>query len=127
MTFAYFDWISRHAEVRGGKRRTAVVDLGSGRRHTYRDLDDRIDRLAAHFAALGVVRGDRIAALNGIVRVKSILAPRHAATKAVSLFLLTNSRHGRSVFTRKIHYTQLLCQCPFATWLGIGLGKYACS
>jgi hypothetical protein len=32
---------------------------------------------------------------------------------------------ARSVFTRKIHYTQLVRQCPFATWPGVGLGKYA--
>ena len=61
MSFDYFDWIAHHAEVRGDH--TALIDLASERRFTYRQLDDRIDRLAAHFRALGANKGDRIAVL----------------------------------------------------------------
>ncbi|MGY5123614.1 (2,3-dihydroxybenzoyl)adenylate synthase [Streptomyces nigrescens] len=41
--------------------RTAVVDPASGRRTwTYRELDERADRLAAGFAARGIAKGDRV-------------------------------------------------------------------
>jgi len=59
MSFAYFDWIAHHAEVRGDK--TALIDLATQRRLTYRALDERTDRLAAHLARLGVKRGERVA------------------------------------------------------------------
>jgi len=61
MNFAYFDWINHHAEVRPD--RTALIDLATQRRLTYRALDDRVDRLASHLATLGVGRGDRVAVL----------------------------------------------------------------
>lgn len=61
MSFAYFDWIAHHAEVR--PERIAVVDLASSRKISYRAMDERVDRLAAHLAALGVGRGDRVAVL----------------------------------------------------------------
>src|SRR4051812_33451637 len=61
MSFAYFDWIAHHAEVRGDK--TALIDLATQRRLTYRALDERTDRLAAHLASLGVKRGGRVAVL----------------------------------------------------------------
>jgi fatty-acyl-CoA synthase len=61
MTFAYFDWIAHHAETRGG--RTALIDVASDRHLTYAELDERVDRLAAHLAGLGAGKGDRIAVL----------------------------------------------------------------
>ncbi|WP_420132086.1 acyl-CoA synthetase [Rhodopseudomonas sp.] len=61
MSFAYYDWIAHHAEVRPD--RIAVVDLATQRRLTYRALDERVDRLAAHLDGLGVGRGDRVAVL----------------------------------------------------------------
>ncbi|NEV76228.1 long-chain fatty acid--CoA ligase, partial [Rhodopseudomonas sp. BR0C11] len=61
MSFAYFDWIAHHAEVR--PERIAVVDLTTSRNISYRAMDERVDRLAAHLATLGVGRGDRVAVL----------------------------------------------------------------
>ncbi len=61
MSFAYFDWIAHHAEVRG--QRTAAIDLATQRRFTYAEFDERIDRLAAHLATLGVKKGERVAVL----------------------------------------------------------------
>ncbi|MDH6130786.1 2,3-dihydroxybenzoate-AMP ligase [Kitasatospora sp. MAA4] len=41
--------------------RTAIVDpAGEGRRWTYRELDERADRLAAGLLALGIGKGDRV-------------------------------------------------------------------
>ncbi|NEW88793.1 acid--CoA ligase [Rhodopseudomonas sp. WA056] len=61
MSFAYFDWIAHHAEVR--PERIAVIDLATSRKISYRAMDGRVDRLAAHLATLGVGRGDRVAVL----------------------------------------------------------------
>jgi fatty-acyl-CoA synthase len=55
-----FDWLAHHARVRPHK--TAVVDLATDRRFTYRELDRRAGALATllhrHF---GVSNGDRVA------------------------------------------------------------------
>lgn len=61
MTFRYYDWVAHHAQAHG--RNTAAVDLATQRRFTYAQWDERIDRLAAHFAAHGVTRGERVAVL----------------------------------------------------------------
>ena len=60
-TITYYDWIRHHG---GGRpNQVAIHDLGSDRRLTYRDLDDRADRLGGHLQSLGVVKGDRVAML----------------------------------------------------------------
>jgi len=61
MPAPYYDWIARQAMRRPDK--LAIVDLGDGRRFSYRDLDGRIARVAGHLAALGVTRGARVATL----------------------------------------------------------------
>ena len=61
MTFAYYDWIAHHAEVRGG--RIAQIDLATQRRFTYAQMDERVARLAQHLSGLGVGRGERVAVL----------------------------------------------------------------
>lgn len=61
-----YDWIASHVEHRPDAE--AVREVATGRRFTYRDLDARVDAMAAHFAALGIERGDRVAVLahNGV-------------------------------------------------------------
>jgi fatty-acyl-CoA synthase len=62
MALKVYDWLAHHAVVNGDK--TAVVDLATGRRHTYRDFDRRARQLAAHLRDdLGVGRGDRVSVL----------------------------------------------------------------
>ncbi len=54
------DWVAYHA--RGRPDRTAIVDLGTDRRLTYAELDDRAGRLAVGLAErFGVSSGDRVA------------------------------------------------------------------
>ena len=54
------DWIAHHARSHGDT--LAVVDLGTGRRFTYAELHERVDRLAAALAdTYGVTAGDRVA------------------------------------------------------------------
>lgn len=56
------DWIAHHA--RYSPNREAIHDLASGRRFTYRALDQRISRAASFFhKELGVRAGERIAVL----------------------------------------------------------------
>ena len=57
-----FDWIAHHASRR--PRQTAVIDLGTDRRLTYQEFDDRIGRLAWHLRReFAVSFGDRVAVL----------------------------------------------------------------
>ena len=57
-----YDWLAYHAAYGGD--RLAVVDLATGRRFTYAQLNDRATRLATGLAqAHGVGKGDRVAIL----------------------------------------------------------------
>jgi fatty-acyl-CoA synthase len=57
-----FDWIAHHARTRPDK--LASVDLGTGRRFSYAEMDDRCGRLATALAEIhGIGFGDRVAVL----------------------------------------------------------------
>jgi len=57
-----FDWLAHHAKVRPDKE--AVIDLGTKRRFTWAEVNDRTSRLAAAFASEFRIRdGDRVAVL----------------------------------------------------------------
>jgi fatty-acyl-CoA synthase len=88
MSFAYFDWIAHHAGVRGD--RTALVDLATLRRLSYRTLDERIDRLASHLAGLGVKRGERVAVL--APNTTDILEVQFACFRLAAIFVPLNTR-----------------------------------
>ena len=65
-TVRAYDWLAHHTAHRPAKE--AIRDLATARSFTYADLDERADALAAHFASLGIGRGDRVAVLahNGV-------------------------------------------------------------
>ena len=88
MSFAYFDWIAHHAEVRGD--RTAAIDLASQRRFTYAQFDARIDKLATHLAGLGVKKGERVAVLAG--NSTDILETQFACFRLGAIFTPLNIR-----------------------------------
>ena len=52
------DWIARHAVSTPDK--LAQVDLASGRRFSYAQMNDRVGRVAAFLASQGVKQGDRV-------------------------------------------------------------------
>ena len=52
------DWIAYHAYATPNT--TATIDLASGRRQTYRQMNDRVGRLAAYLLDLGVEPNDRV-------------------------------------------------------------------
>ena len=57
-----YDWLAQHAWRTPEK--TAVIDLYSGRRHTFAVFDERARRLASHLRdGCGVRRGERVAIL----------------------------------------------------------------
>ena len=57
-----FDWLAHHAYTRPDK--LAVIDLGSDRRFTWAEVNDRTSRLAnGLLREFGVGRGDRVAVL----------------------------------------------------------------
>jgi len=88
MSFAYFDWIAHHAEVRGD--RTAAIDLATQRRFTYAEFDERIDRLATHLASLGVKKGERVAVL--AANTTDILETQFACFRLGAIFTPLNIR-----------------------------------
>ena len=62
MTTPSYDWIAHHALVRGDK--LAVHDLASGRKFTYREMNERNSRLAQALRdEFDITRGDRVAVL----------------------------------------------------------------
>ena len=61
-TSAVIDWIAQGAAHFPDK--LATIDLHSGRRHSYAVMHDRVGRIAGHLAALGCIRGDRVAMLS---------------------------------------------------------------
>lgn len=52
------DWIQHFALTTPNK--LALVDLGSQRRYTYAQMNERVGRLAAHLRSIGVSKGDRV-------------------------------------------------------------------
>ena len=88
MSFAYFDWIAHHAEVRGD--RTAAIDLATQRRFTYAQFDERIDRLASYLAGLGVKKGERVAVL--AANTTDILETQFACFRLGAIFTPLNIR-----------------------------------
>lgn len=62
MDVPQYDWIAHHAAFAPGS--LAQEDLHSGRRFTYAQMHERVDRLAGHLRrANGVGEGDRVATL----------------------------------------------------------------
>ena len=59
-------WIGNYAYSRArlNPAKDAVVDLDTGVRYTYGDLEDRANRLAHVLAGFGVGKGDRVAYLS---------------------------------------------------------------
>ncbi|MEX3011277.1 long-chain fatty acid--CoA ligase [Hoeflea sp. TYP-13] len=52
------DWIAHHAAATPDK--TAMIELPSGRRLSYAQVDNRVGRLAAHLKHIGIRQGDRV-------------------------------------------------------------------
>jgi fatty-acyl-CoA synthase len=88
MNLKYYDWIAHHAESSGD--RIALIDLATQRRLSYRELDERIDRLAAHLASLGVHRGERAAVL--APNTTDMLELQFACFRLRAIFVPLNTR-----------------------------------
>jgi fatty-acyl-CoA synthase len=89
MSVRYYDWIAHHGRHNPGK--TALVDLASGRRFSYGDLDQRVSRLASHLRdALKVARGDRVAVL--ALNTTDTMEVQFACFRLGAIFLPLNNR-----------------------------------
>ncbi|HEY0849293.1 MAG TPA: long-chain fatty acid--CoA ligase [Bradyrhizobium sp.] len=89
MSVRYYDWITHHGRRNPGK--TALVDLASGRRFSYGDLDQRVSRLASHLRdALEVARGDRVAVL--ALNTTDTMEVQFACFRLGAIFLPLNNR-----------------------------------
>lgn len=82
--------LARHAFERPGQ--TAIVDGASGETVTYRELRERVARIAGALAGRGIGRGDRVAclALNGKATMELFLALTWLGAVSVPL----NIRHS---------------------------------
>ena len=52
------DWVQHHAVTAPSD--LALVDLASGRRFSFEQMNERVGRLAAHLKSIGIERGDRV-------------------------------------------------------------------
>lgn len=89
MAIRAYDWLAYHTTRLGDK--IALIDLHSKREFTYRQFNDRCERLAAYLTgSLGLVKGDRV----GILAQNSsdIFEMQFACAKAGLVFLPLNWR-----------------------------------
>jgi fatty-acyl-CoA synthase len=84
----HYDWIAHFGRRTPDK--LAVVDLASGRRHTYAQFDIRISRLASHLRGLGIVSSDRVAVL--AMNTSDTLEVQFACGRLGAVFLPLNTR-----------------------------------
>lgn len=68
------DWVTQYANTSPDK--IATIDLASGRRQTYAEMNERVGRLAGHLKTSGIRPGDRVGflALNSTDVIDIILA-----------------------------------------------------
>jgi fatty-acyl-CoA synthase len=89
MSVRYYDWIAHYG--RRNPAKTALVDLASGRRFSYGELDARVARLAGHLRdALNVARGDRVAVL--ALNTTDTMEVQFACFRLGAIFLPLNNR-----------------------------------
>lgn len=58
MTDTVIDWVAHHAI--SSPEKTATIDLASGRRHSYAQMNERVGRIAGFLRSAGVEKGDRV-------------------------------------------------------------------
>jgi len=82
------DWIACRARLT--PQQTAIVDVATGRRFTYEELNLRASRMAHHLRRIGVQQGDRVAlyAPNGPAHVELLFA----CSKSGAVFVPLNTR-----------------------------------
>src|SRR5882757_11103025 len=89
MPVRYYDWIAHYA--RRTPTKIAVIDLAGERRLSYKDLDDRIARLARFPRdQLAVARGDRVAIL--ALNTTDTLELQFACGRLGAVFVPLNTR-----------------------------------
>ena len=89
MPVRYYDWIAHHC--RRTPEKIALVDLASGRRFGYAELDMRVSRLAGHLRdELKVTSGDRVAVL--ALNTTDTLEVQFACFRIGAIFLPLNTR-----------------------------------
>ena len=89
MSVRYYDWIAHYGRRNPGK--IALVDLASGRRFSYGDLDQSISRLAAPSTRYAkVARGDRVAVL--ALNTTDTMEVQFACFRLGAVFLPLNNR-----------------------------------
>src|ERR1700754_3074347 len=89
MSVRYYDWIAHYG--RRNPDKPALVDLATGRRFSYGDLDERVSRLAGHLRdALKVKRGDRVAVL--ALNTTDTMEVQFACFRLGAVFLPLNNR-----------------------------------
>jgi fatty-acyl-CoA synthase len=84
-----YDWVAHHGQVRGSQ--LAVVDLGTDRRFTWAEFDERCSRLARVLVdEYGIGHGDRIAVLAN--NNSNVFEVQFAAAKLGAVFVPLNWR-----------------------------------
>ncbi len=108
-------WIGNYACFRARlcSEKAAVVDLDTGVRYTYGDLEDRANRLAHVLAGFGVGKGDRVAFLSrnrvelidgyfATGKLGAILVPYNARLSAKELAQLMTNEGPKVLFYEEV-------------------------
>ncbi|MBR1123523.1 long-chain fatty acid--CoA ligase [Bradyrhizobium lablabi] len=89
MSVRYYDWIAHFSRRTPDK--IALIDLASGRRFSYAQLDARVSRLATHLRdRFRIARGDRVAVL--ALNTTDTLEVQFACFRLGAVFLPLNNR-----------------------------------
>ncbi len=82
------DWLVKRSEICPNK--TALIDADNNEELTYRELNDRADKLAGYLRSLGLSRGDRLAILDYNSPLHLVLL--FALSRLEAIFLPLNFR-----------------------------------
>jgi fatty-acyl-CoA synthase len=108
MAVPAYDWIGFHADLRPNS--IALIDDYTGKTHTYSELNDRVNRMAAWLANRGVGEGARVAFLSentidifevlfACAHLKAILVPLNWRLAVPELqFIIEDSRPHVLIF-----------------------------
>jgi fatty-acyl-CoA synthase len=124
------DLLSKRADLTPD--REALVELATGRRYHYRELNERSNRLANWMRSLGIQKGDRVSILAhnsvvyvdlfyGLAKIGAILAPLNWRLTANELGYIINDCQPRAIIGGP-EFVDVLSQIPLDPGYSVLIG-----